>query len=120
RADGAAIAGRGVVARVLAAEVEARLAAAVVDDPVDRPGTGAVALGALPFRPGAPGSLVVPEVVLGHDGAGGWWVTTIGTDEAPPPDPATVDLRPAAEPTGAGPGRFDVRSARPPADWCSS
>ncbi len=120
RADGTTVAGRGVAARVPVAEVDAVLAGAEADDPVDRPGTGAVAVGALPFRPGDPAVLVVPEVVVGRSADGARWVTTIGTDAVPPPDPAPLDLAPPPAPPTPGPGRFDVRSVRDPADWCAA
>lgn len=118
---GIALAGRGEAARVAPDGAPALLAAAQVDDALDRPGTGPVALGALPFHPGAPAELVVPALVVGHD-AGGAWVTTVGTDEAPPPDPAAVPVEALTAPatTGPGPGSFHVESARPPAEWCDA
>jgi menaquinone-specific isochorismate synthase len=74
-------AGRGVAARVAVDDAVDFLAAIDHDDQAD--GTpGPIALGALPFRPGAPGELVVPAVVVGKDAAGRAWVTTIdGADE---------------------------------------
>lgn len=56
-------------------------AAAEVDDPVDLPGTGLIAFGALPFVPGA-GTLSVPELVLGRRD-GRCFLTRIGR-AAPP------------------------------------
>lgn len=122
RADGAAVAGRGEVARLAPADVGAVLATASVDDPVDRPGTGPVALGALPFAPEAPGTLVVPSVVVGRGEDGAGWVTTVGTASAPPPDPLDLDLGVLGTPSPpvAGPGTFRVTSVRPPADWCDA
>jgi menaquinone-specific isochorismate synthase len=52
------------------------LAAIQHGDDMVGPGTGAVALGALPFLPGAPGALVVPRVVIGRRD-GDAWITTI-------------------------------------------
>ena len=80
------LAGRGVALRIelprgladaaAVADVAGSLAAIQRDSDVAGPGTGAVALGALPFVRGAPGSLVVPRVVIGrHDGEA--WFTTI-------------------------------------------
>ena len=80
------LAGRGVALRIelprgladaaAVADVTGSLAAIHRSDDVAGPGTGAVALGALPFVPGAPGSLAVPRVLIGrHDGEA--WVTTI-------------------------------------------
>ncbi len=52
------------------------LAAIQRSDDVAGPGTGAVAVGALPFARDAPGTLVVPRVVIGRrDGEA--WITTI-------------------------------------------
>ncbi|WCO69009.1 isochorismate synthase [Iamia majanohamensis] len=119
RADVEALAGRGEVARLAPSDAAELLAAAEVDDPVDRPGTGPVALGALPFHPDAPAEVVVPALVVrrGPDGSG--WVTTVGTTDAPPADPAAVDLTPWATdpPPGPGPGRFAVESVRAPSAW---
>jgi isochorismate synthase len=73
---------------VAAASVTAALAAIGVDDAVGAPGTGAVAFGALPFVPGGPARLVVPEVIAGRAEDGTRWVTTVTPAERPaPPDP---------------------------------
>lgn len=122
RTDRAVLAGRGTVARLHPSAAVAALATAEVDDPVDQPGSGPVALGALPFHPDEPAELVVPALVVrrGPDGAG--WVTTVGTPSDPPPDPTTVDLGQwsTAPPPIPGPGAFEVRSVRPPADWTAA
>ena len=55
----------GVAARVAPADAAALLAAIDADDPIGLPGTGAVAVGALPFDPDAAGELVVPARVYG-------------------------------------------------------
>ncbi len=60
-------------------QVTEALAALGPPDPLGRPGTGPVALGALPFAPRSPSSLVVPEVLVGVDPAGSW-VTVVGAD----------------------------------------
>jgi menaquinone-specific isochorismate synthase len=73
---------------VAAASVTAVLAAIGVDDAVGAAGTGAVAFGALPFVPGGPARLVVPEVIAGRAEDGTRWVTTVTPAERPaPPDP---------------------------------
>ena len=113
--------------------VAAALGAIGVDDTVDRPGTGAVALGALPFDPTAPAELVVPRIVVGRAEDGTRWVTTIAPSGAEP-DTAEVDatvgrglagsvgfardagLTPADE----GPARYELRAERAPADWCDA
>ena len=69
-------AGRGCAARVPADDAVAFLASVHHDDRVgDTPGP--VALGAVPFLPGAPAEMIVPEIVVGKDAAGRAWVTTI-------------------------------------------
>lgn len=119
---GEALAGRGQVARVAPDRVAALLAGAEVDDPVDRPGTGPLALGALPFHPAEPGALVVPALVVGRAPDGSAWVTTVGTEDDPPPDPATLgrDALVGPDPGGPGPGTFTVASVRSPAEWCDA
>ena len=59
--DGVGFAGRGVAARVPVDEALGVLAAIEHDDDVGGAGTGPIALGALPFLPGAPGELVIPR-----------------------------------------------------------
>lgn len=84
--------------RVLAAD-------AVVDDPLEIPGTGLVAFGALPFdhRSDRPGALLVPPVVIGRRDGRSWLTRIRWSDEAP--------TEPAPTPYGAhwsatlGPGR---------------
>lgn len=90
--DGVGLAGLGVAVRVPRAAVARTLASIDHDDGVGVPGCGPVALGALPFRPGNEGELVVPRVVWGRTADGTNWVTTIdGADAtAPAPRPTTV------------------------------
>jgi menaquinone-specific isochorismate synthase len=82
------------------------LAGIQVEDPLRRAGTGPVALGALPFDPSAPGSLVVPSRIVGVDADGGW-VTTIGGG------PTTE----TASEFGAPPDSFTLTSAIPHDEW---
>jgi isochorismate synthase len=101
------LAGRGAVLRPAASRVAEALAAIAVDDGVRIPGTGAVAFGALPFRPDPAAELVIPEVVWGVDGDDSW-ITTIGAegtaveadarDPHPGPDPGSVRVTPARDP----------------------
>lgn len=86
---------------------------------VDGPGTGAVALVTMPFDRSAPGTLIVPRVVLGQARDGRRWLTTIGD---PPPDPADarrqVDaalVRPV--PAGEQPTDYRLSSPISPSDW---
>ena len=96
--DGVGFAGRGVAARVSVDDAVEFLAAIDHDDRVG--GTnGPIALGALPFEPGAPGELIVPAVVVAKGADGRSWVTTIdGAQEqlsapAPRPEAATWSIR---------------------------
>ncbi|MFN4001694.1 isochorismate synthase MenF [Microcella sp.] len=75
--------------------------AADVVDPVHRPGTGLVAMGAFAFADGssAPSVLVVPSMIVGrHDGVS--WVTRIAEQgaggDAELPDPLSIGERPRA------------------------
>jgi menaquinone-specific isochorismate synthase len=119
--EGRGFAGHGAALRAGRAEVEAALVGIEVDDPVDRPGTGPVAFGALPFLPDAPAELVVPEVLVGIDEEGAWATVVGPADDAAALDPgAAVDalVAGAARPSPAdGPSSFRVEASRPPADW---
>ena len=120
--DGVGVAGRGVAARGPVAEIEQRLAAIECVDEVGVPGGGPIALGALPFRPDAPGELIVPRVVVGKAADGTRWISTIDdADEvldAPPPRPTAVGftLRPGFDPdafrAAVARGRDAVRAGR--------
>src|SRR6266540_2607386 len=68
----------------------ALLAGAEVDDPAGA-GLGPVAVGALPFSPGAPGELHVPALLLRRDPAGATWVTATAPAPAAPPRAAERD-----------------------------
>ena len=98
--EGVGFAGRGVAARVPIDETVEFLAAIEHDDGVGHT-NGPIALGALPFLPGAPAILIVPAVVVGKDARGRAWVTRIdGADESlvvdiePIPQAASYTLRP--------------------------
>jgi isochorismate synthase len=129
----AGLAGRGQALRIpwsgdtparRALAVARALAAIESDDDVGLPGCGPVAFGALPFDPGAPAELVVPEVVVGRSEDGVRWVTTIGGAGAGAPgDAATAILAAAVDrpdtPPGPQPRQFEVVSAKPPEQWCA-
>ena len=74
--DGVGFAGRGVAARVPIDEAVAFLAAIGHDDRVGDT-SGPIALGAVPFLPGAPASLTVPALTIGKDRAGRVWQTRL-------------------------------------------
>ncbi|HLI01886.1 MAG TPA: chorismate-binding protein [Acidimicrobiales bacterium] len=129
--QGDGLAGRGTALRLelpagldapgAADSVAAVLAAIPATGDLDGPGRGPVAIGALPFAAGAPGHLVVPEVIVGrHDGDA--WLTVV----APPGQDPSVDPRqvraearrlapPAASP--ALPSQFTLTSVMEHADW---
>jgi isochorismate synthase len=74
--DGVGFAGRGVAARVPIDDAVAFLAALDHDDQVgDTPGP--VALGAVPFLPGSPATLTVPDLIVGKDRQGRVWQTRL-------------------------------------------
>jgi isochorismate synthase len=78
--NGVGFAGRGCAALVPADEATALLAGIEHDDTVGHT-PGPIAMGAIPFAPGAPADLLVPAVLIGKDGQGRAWVTSIeGTD----------------------------------------
>jgi menaquinone-specific isochorismate synthase len=87
--QGAGMVTAGVAARVVvgtgpgritraAAEVEDLLGGIDSDDPLRLPGTGPLAVGALPFSDAVPGVLVVPATLVARDGSGRAWVTETG------------------------------------------
>jgi menaquinone-specific isochorismate synthase len=106
--DGAGFVTRGVAARVDAAAAEAALAAIEVHDPLAWPGTGPLAVGALPFDTAQPGSLVIPSLVVGRTPDGRGWVTEVGDE------PARLGV-----PTGTRdePTRWQVTSALDRGAW---
>lgn len=99
--DGVGLAGRGVAARVDADEVVELLATMDGDDEVCLPGSGPVAMGVLPFRPGASAKLVVPAVTIGKSADGRRWITRIDDADVPAPFPQPL---PAAAEFSVGPG----------------
>ena len=101
--EGVGFAGRGVAARVPVDEAVEFLAAIEHDDEVGDT-HGPIALGALPFLPGAPATLVVPAVVVGKDAGGRAWMTRIDgaddplvDDHEPVPMAASYTLRPLVD-----------------------
>jgi len=105
--DGNGFVTAGVAARVLAPLAGRALAGIEVDDSVHEPGTGAIAVGALPFADAAGGELTIPATVTGVDGSGRAWRTEIGPLA---PRSATVSRRAPAT-------RFSVEGRVPRASW---
>ena len=125
------LAGRGVAMRIelphgltdpaAVAEVAGRLAAIRRGDDVAGPGTGPVALGALPFARDAPGSLVIPRVVIGRRDGEAWITTTARSGAGPAAarlaDRMTSDaLGGVADPRPA-PSQFTLTSVMDHDDW---
>jgi len=114
---GAGMATAGVAARLRVSVDDApeRVAAALAtirsDDPLGLPGTGPVAVGALPFAPGRAGELIVPAVVTGRTRDGQAWVTETG--------PAAAVPR-ADGATGGEPSRFSVDPTAGRAEWTAA
>jgi menaquinone-specific isochorismate synthase len=103
--DGWGFTTAGVAGRVHVDRLSAVLAAATVDDEVRAPGTGAIALGALPFAPADPTEWVIPARVTGWTPTGRGWVTTIG---------GAPHLTPVADDE---PGSFSVARVQDRARW---
>ena len=99
------LAGRGVAARVPIDEAVDVLASIEHDDAMGAPNAGPVALGSLPFVPGAPSELVIPRIVVRKLADGTTAVTTItgGADHDQSDDDvrATLRLRPEEAPNAA-------------------
>jgi menaquinone-specific isochorismate synthase len=92
---GRGLVGWGEVARITLSAGEDRFTAGekrlrtlfedvIADDRVRVPGTGPVAFGSFTFDPASDGSvLIVPRVIVGRDGAGTAWLTTISDGREP-------------------------------------
>jgi len=106
-ANGSGFVTSGIAARVRAGDVDRVLAGIENDDPVSRPGTGAIAVSSLPFRGAAEGELVIPSTVTGLDADGRAWRTDIGS---------TPPFTPSAMPA---PTRFSVEGGVSRAEWAS-
>jgi menaquinone-specific isochorismate synthase len=94
--DGSGFVARGVAARVPPGEVEATLATIAVDDAVRVPGSGPIAVGALPYRATGAASLVVPAEVVARTPEGRTFVTELGADPVPVPVPASRPVGPTS------------------------
>jgi menaquinone-specific isochorismate synthase len=121
-----------------AAAVADALGAIDSEDRVALPGSGPVAIGALPFDPTATASLVVSRATVGRAEDGTRWITTLADRTAPGSAhdalreqviAAAIDRRPSAGfTTAGGPGTLhavpasDIRitSSRPPLEWCAA
>ncbi len=83
------------------------------------PGSGAMAIGALPFDPSAPGTLIIPAVTVGVSAEGTAWRTTVSQRANPPKGPATPTWRAPTDPNAAWPpDHFTLSSPCPHDEWC--
>lgn len=114
--DGTGFAARGRALEVAVDDSGDALAGIEVDDDVGRPGCGPVAFGALPFLPDESRTLIVPQIVIGRGEDGSRWITHVGEEPLPhwETPPKTMTRR------APGPSTFEVRSSRPPAEWCDA
>jgi menaquinone-specific isochorismate synthase len=107
RRDGAGFVTAGVAARVQAPLADQILAGVEIDDAVDAPGTGAIAVGALPFGDAGGGELTIPASVTGVEAGGRAWRTEIGP----------ISSAPAADGSLAPATRFGVEGRVSRAAW---
>ena len=78
--DGVGVAGRGTAATFAVDEATTALASIGSDSTVE--GHGPLALGVIPFRPGAPASVSLPELVVRKSNEHPPSITVVGADEA--------------------------------------
>jgi len=87
---GFTLVGWGTALMLSASEATEVLAGIPCDDRVQRPGSGVVALGALPFEDVMSGQVIVPRFTMGiaRDPGGDLrrWLTVVGPEEDPLPD----------------------------------
>ena len=92
--------------RTAAAAVAEVLAGVDVDDPLHLPGTGPLAVGAIPFADDGAGELVVPALVVGRTAEGRAWITETGPalDDDDGPEPIATPGSPVQLEHGNGAG----------------
>lgn len=121
------LAARGVATRVAvsntdgagsAARVAEVLGAITREGEAGPPGTGPLAVGALPFRPDEAGELVVPELVVSRAPDGTRWLTTVGSADDDV-ESRLLDLDPGSRAEPPAPTRFDVTADQDPVAWCA-
>jgi menaquinone-specific isochorismate synthase len=102
------------------ASVEQVLASIQTEDAVMRPGTGPIAIGALPFDPAGAGHLVVPRRIFGRAGHVGWLTTIEPYDAGPKPVVLGVAGGPwdsPASPPGVSPDEFRLTPTLTHTEW---
>ncbi|HET6965832.1 MAG TPA: isochorismate synthase [Acidimicrobiales bacterium] len=90
------------------------------DNPLGLPGTGPVAIGALPFDPTASGQLIVPRRIFGRSGDVGWLTTVEPYDAGPDPvvlGPTAADCRPPAPSVCEPPDEFRLTPTMTHREW---
>jgi menaquinone-specific isochorismate synthase len=117
------LAGRGVALRIGlgqglagAGDVAAALAAIESHDEIEAPGTGPVAIGALPFVAGAPGSLVVPQVLIGRRGDDAW-MTVVSEPSSGLAAQMRHDALAGTRDSRRAPSSFELTPYMDHADW---
>jgi isochorismate synthase len=123
---GFAVAGVGEHARIAvsrpvgALAAQAQLAALTGPDELNIPGSGPLALAALPFDRFAPGQLIVPKVVVGTTTDGQRWITVMAEEGSVDLDAALAEVahvRSRKVPASPQPTTMTLRSVRSPEDW---
>ena len=110
--DGAGFVTGGVAAEIPAQDAEAQLRAIVVHDEVHRRGTGAIAVGSLPFLETATAMVTIPAWVEGRSADGRSWRTEIGPSDGLESPPAQRAVAPPS-----GPGVTRARCLTTPEHW---
>ncbi len=103
--DGIGVAAQGVAARVAVDDAPAVLASIDHEDHVG--GRAPIALGSIPFEPGAAAHLLIPSLLVGVASDGTRWVTTITGGDEPAP---ALRAAPRPAPTAQ---RFEVAPLTP-------
>lgn len=111
--------GGGHVERA-AEKVAALLGAIRVENPLRRPGTGPLAVGALPFDDETTGELVIPALVVGRDRAGRGWVTETGPPGPRDPGPWAPNGSVPARATASEPMAFELKEHPGREEWTAA
>jgi menaquinone-specific isochorismate synthase len=102
------------------AAAQAQLAALAGTDELHIPGTGPLALAALPFDRFADGELIVPQIVVGSTPEGQRWLTVFGEAHDVSVDAVmaqVAEVRARKVPSSPQPTTMTLTSSRSPEDW---
>lgn len=116
--DGIGFVTGGVAARVPVDEVDAALSLIAVTDDIGDRGTGAIAVGHLPFTPDPATTMIVPEWVEGRRADGTWWRTEFTRGVAPRTQP--LGLVPPATAEPVSPGDLVIHELMDRASWAAA